>query len=313
MYFPISGVEVSPIVPIIIAFVVATICAGAGISGAFLLLPFQVLVLGFTAPAVSPTNLFYNIIGIPGGLYRFIKDQRMAWPLFWGIVLGSLPGAVIGAWIRIELLPDPQVFKFFVGLVLLYLGGRILYQLSGRGIKTIKQNKALNEKFQARIKKLKAAGKSRLAEGLPAEAVIATKTFSIDKIEYTFWGETFSINTKLIIAMTFVIGVVGGAYGIGGGAIVAPFLVSVVGLPVYTIAGATLGGTLVASVIGIAAFSILGVYPDWMLGLFLGIGGFAGTYCGAYLSKYLPERLIRGILGFLVMVLAGRFIWGFFF
>lgn len=313
MYFPISGVEVSPFVPIIVAFVIATLCAGAGVSGAFLLLPFQMLVLGFTAPAVSPTNLFYNIIGIPGGLYRFIKDQRIAWPLFWGIVLGTLPGVVLGAWIRVEFLPDPQVFKFFVGLVLLYLGGRILYQISGRGIKTTKQNKALNEKFQARIKQLKAAGKSRMAKGLPDEAVIVAKTFSVDKIEYTFWGETFSINTKSIIAMTFVIGIIGGAYGIGGGAILAPFLVSVVGLPVYTIAAATLAGTFIASVIGVTAFSILGVYPDWMLGLFFGIGGFLGTYCGAYLQKYLPERLMRGILGFLVTVLAGRFIWGFFF
>jgi uncharacterized membrane protein YfcA len=312
MYFPISGVEVSPLVPIIAAFVIATICAGAGVSGALLLLPFQMLVLGFTAPAVSPTNLFYSIIGIPGGLYRFIKDRRMTWPLFWGIVIGTLPGTVLGAWIRVEFLPDPQVFKFFVGLVLLYLGGRILYHLSGKGTKATKQNKALNEKFQTRIKQLKTAGKSRMAEGLPAEAVIVTKTFSFDKIEYTFWGETFSINTKSIIAMTFIIGVIGGAYGSGGGAIGAPFLVSVVGLPVYTIAAATLAGTFVASVVGVTAFSILGVYPDWMLGLFLGIGGFAGTYCGAYLQKYLPERLIRGILGLLVMVLAGRFIWGFF-
>ena len=32
-----------------------------GVSGAFLLLPFQVSVLGFTSPAVSPTNLIFNI------------------------------------------------------------------------------------------------------------------------------------------------------------------------------------------------------------------------------------------------------------
>ncbi|MCL0081138.1 sulfite exporter TauE/SafE family protein, partial [Peptococcaceae bacterium] len=238
MYFPISGVEVSPFVPVIIAFLVAAITTSAGVSGAFLLLPFQMSVLGFTSPAVSPTNLVYNIVAIPGGLYRFIKDQRMAWPLFWVIILGTLPGVFLGAWIRVEYLPEPQAFKFFVGLVLLYLGGRILYEVTGGAVKSKKQNQALNKKFQARIKQLKKEGQSKMAAGLPAEAVVVTKTFSVDKIEYTFWGETFFINTKAIFALALVVGVIGGIYGIGGGAIIAPFLVSVFGLPVYTVAAA---------------------------------------------------------------------------
>lgn len=313
MYFPISGVEVSPFVPVIIAFLVAAITTSAGVSGAFLLLPFQMSVLGFTSPAVSPTNLVYNIVAIPGGLYRFIKDQRMAWPLFWVIILGTLPGVFLGAWIRVEYLPEPQAFKFFVGLVLLYLGGRILYEVTGGAVKSKKQNQALNKKFQARIKQLKKEGQSKMAAGLPAEAVVVTKTFSVDKIEYTFWGETFFINTKAIFALALVVGVIGGIYGIGGGAIIAPFLVSVFGLPVYTVAAAALAGTFVASVVGLAAFSMLSASPDWMLGLLFGIGGLAGTYCGAYFQKYLPERIIRTILGFLVTFLAIKYIGQFFF
>jgi uncharacterized protein len=42
-----------------------------------------------------------------------------------------------------------------------------------------------------------------------------------------------------------VVGVIGGIYSIGGGSIIAPFLVTVFGLPVYTVAGATLIGTFV--------------------------------------------------------------------
>ena len=33
-----------------------------GISGAVLLLPFQVSVLGTPSPAVTPTNLLYNVV-----------------------------------------------------------------------------------------------------------------------------------------------------------------------------------------------------------------------------------------------------------
>src|SRR3712207_8285745 len=41
MHFPISGVEVSPVVPVLVGFVIATVTTPAGVSGAFLLLPFQ--------------------------------------------------------------------------------------------------------------------------------------------------------------------------------------------------------------------------------------------------------------------------------
>jgi len=43
------------------------------------------------------------------------------------IILGTLPGVFMGAVIRIVYLPDPKVFKLFVGCVLLYLGLRLLY------------------------------------------------------------------------------------------------------------------------------------------------------------------------------------------
>ncbi|SHE78321.1 Sulfite exporter TauE/SafE [Desulforamulus putei DSM 12395] len=83
MHFPVSGVDVLPFIPPLVAFLVSSLTASAGVSGAFLLLPFQVSVLHYTSPLVGPTNLIYNIVAIPGGLYRYIKEGRMAWPLTW--------------------------------------------------------------------------------------------------------------------------------------------------------------------------------------------------------------------------------------
>ena len=48
----------------------------AGISGAVLLLPFQVSVLGRPSPAVTPTNLLYNVVAIPGALYRYRRQHQ---------------------------------------------------------------------------------------------------------------------------------------------------------------------------------------------------------------------------------------------
>ena len=87
MLFEVSGVTISPLIPFFVAFFVSLLVSSAGVSGAFLLLPFQVSVLGFTSPAVSPTNLVYNIVAIPSGVYRFMREQRMAWPLVWVITV----------------------------------------------------------------------------------------------------------------------------------------------------------------------------------------------------------------------------------
>jgi len=47
------------------AFIVSAIATPAGISGTVLLLPFQVSVLGTPSPAVTPTNLLYNVVSTP--------------------------------------------------------------------------------------------------------------------------------------------------------------------------------------------------------------------------------------------------------
>ena len=90
----------------------------------------------------------------------------------------------------------------------------------------------------------------KLASGIPSDAVVKTISVSLKKVEYEFWGERFSFNTMGMFALAFVVGIIGGAYGIGGGAIIAPFCVAFFHLPVYTIAGATLMGTFITSVAG---------------------------------------------------------------
>jgi uncharacterized membrane protein YfcA len=65
MLFPVSGVETYAFIPPLIAFVISFFCSMGGVSGAFLLLPFQMSVLNFTSPSVSSTNLIYNIVAIP--------------------------------------------------------------------------------------------------------------------------------------------------------------------------------------------------------------------------------------------------------
>jgi uncharacterized membrane protein YfcA len=114
------------------------------------------------------------------------------------------------------------------------------------------------------------------------------------------------------------VGLVGGMYGIGGGSMVAPFFVSVLGLPVYTVAGAALLGTFVTSVAGVLFFTAIAplypnatVAPDWMLGLLFGVGGMVGMYAGARVQKHIPARAIKWMLAAVIGFTSGKYIYGF--
>ncbi|MFA7347124.1 MAG: sulfite exporter TauE/SafE family protein [Desulfurivibrionaceae bacterium] len=316
MYFPVANIEVNPLVPPLVAFAISFFTSMGGVSGAFLLLPFQVSVLGFTSPAVSSTNQLFNIVAIPSGVYRYIKEGRMLWPLTWIVIIGTLPGVLVGAIVRIKYLPDPKNFKLFAGLVLLYMGGRLLKDLA---CKTKRDTPTTEERFQQRHKK---QGRTTGSGAVSPEhsSRVTVRHWSLIRLVYEFYGETFTVNALGLMALSLVVGMVGGVYGIGGGAIIAPFLVSFFGLPVYTVAGAALMGTFVTSVAGVVFYQILApcypgmvIAPDWLLGFLFGIGGFAGMYCGARLQKFVPAGFIKWILVVCLLFTAGKYIWSFLF
>lgn len=347
VHFPVSGVDTWVFLPPLVAFLVSTFTSMGGVSGAFLLLPFQVSFLHFTSPSVSSTNFVFNIVAIPSGVYRYLKEGRMAWPLTWVVIVGTLPGVFIGYYLRVLYLPDPKAFKLFVGCVLLYIGVRLLYEMTARSQRGKKEMKALEEKFNAHVKKLKEAYQQKLATeagavspadggaaaasspaasgrrgglsaGLPPEAKIKTISWSLSRVEYEFWGQRFSFSTVGMFILAFIVGIIGGTYGIGGGAIIAPFCVAVFHLPVYTVAGAALLGTFITSVAGVFFYSVIPakagmvVAPDWLLGFLFGAGGFAGMYTGARLQKFVPQKYLKLILGILITFLAGSYILQYF-
>jgi uncharacterized membrane protein YfcA len=116
------GTGWTEVVALAAAFVIAVAATPAGISGAVLLLPFQVSVLGTPSPAVTPTNLLYNVVATPGALYRYWRQGQTGGRLALVLIAGTLPGVIAGSVIRVELLPGPHAFDMVAGAVLASLG-----------------------------------------------------------------------------------------------------------------------------------------------------------------------------------------------
>lgn len=270
MDFPVSSFEPSLLLLPLVSLAISFFTSMAGVSGAFLLLPFQVSVLGFTSPAVSATNHLYNVLATPSGAARYAREGRMDWRLTWTLVAGTVPGALVGVFLRARYLPDPGRFKLFAGVVLLYIGGRLLAdRWRGRGV----------------------------PEG----------------------GGDHGFSTAGVLGLSLVVGVVGGMYGIGGGAIIAPLLVSGFRLPVHAVAGAALAATGMTSLVAVAAYQGIALFdrsaaiaPDWTLGLLFGFGGMVGMSLGARCQKRVSARALEWMMGLILVSVALRYIVGFF-
>ncbi|MEV0585212.1 sulfite exporter TauE/SafE family protein [Nonomuraea sp. NPDC050310] len=101
---------------------IAAVTAPVGVSGAVFLLPVQLSVLQVPSPAVTPTNLLFNVVATPGALLRYGRRGELGGALTRLLVLGTLPGVVAGAVLRVFVLPGGQVFRLLVAGLLLPLG-----------------------------------------------------------------------------------------------------------------------------------------------------------------------------------------------
>ncbi len=318
MYFETAGIFAPLWLPPLVAFVISFFTSMGGVSGAFLILPFQMSFLGYTHPSVSATNQLFNIVAIPSGVYRYFREGRMVWPLTWVVIAGTLPGVFIGAIVRVAYLPDPKTFKLFASGVLLYIGVKMVLDLIRKTTKAM-SNASSEQRFQQLVNQYrkKTAQSEQVGKGsLPA---VQVTEFNFKRIGYTFYGEEFKFSIWGIFALSFIVGIVGGIYGIGGGAIIAPFFVSFFHLPVYTVAGAALMGTFVTSIAGVAFYQAIAplypdmsIAPDWLLGLLFGIGGMAGMYMGARFQKFVPARAIKWMLSAIIIFTATKYISEFF-
>jgi uncharacterized membrane protein YfcA len=292
IHFPVSGVETSLFIPPLVAFIISFFSSMAGITGAFLILPFQMSVLGFVTPSVSATNFLYNVVGTPGGILRYIREGRMVWPLALAITIGTLPGVLAGYYIRVRFLPDPKSFKLFVGIILLYIGMRV-------------------------VKKIIRSHGSAATEA-NGNFSVSNVTYNLSRMGFDFQTQRVEFSLAAIVFLGLIVGVIGGIYGIGGGAIIAPFCVAFLNIPVHTVAGAAMFGTFVTSIVGVAIYSTIPFYngqtapPDWFLGVLFGFGGLLGMYLGATCQKYVPERIIQAILSLIIFAVSANYIFQFF-
>jgi uncharacterized protein len=265
------GAGWTQVVALVAAFGIALAATPAGVSGAVLLLPFQVSVLGTPSPAVTPTNLLYNVVATPGALYRYWRQGQLSRQLALVLIAGTTPGVVAGSVIRVEFLPGPRVFALVVGAVLVPLGAWL----------TLTRPPPAQRPSSPEATQPVFYLTQRSAAGLVALSLAVG-----------FAGGIYGIGGGSVLAPVLI---AGGrpASQVAPAALSSTFVTS-------------LGGVVTFSLLSISHQG--SIAPDWPTGIALGIGGLAGGYVGARMHARMPETLIRRLLALVVVAIGIRFL-----
>ena len=94
-------------------------------------------------------------------------------------------------------------------------------------------------------------------------------------------------------------------FGVGGGLIVVPLLVLLVGFTPEEATGTSLAAIGITALFGMIAFGVLGEV-SWRNAALVGFPAMAGTFAGIWLQRRMSSRLLVGLFSVLLLVIAVR-------
>lgn len=113
-------------------------------------------------------------------------------------------------------------------------------------------------------------------------------------------------NTKLLI-IGLITGFVNGIFGSGGGTIIVPALIFIIGIEDHKSHATAISVILPLSIISTIVYMSHGVL-NLNIAVFVAIGGIVGGFIGAKLLNIIPSRILRKIFGIFMIIAAIRLV-----
>ncbi|EFH11116.1 sulfite exporter TauE/SafE family protein [Teichococcus cervicalis] len=286
VYLPIAEMSVDALLLLGIGFGVGWLSGLFGVGGGFLLTPLLILI-GIPAPVAVASGanqtLGASVSGLIAQWRRGNVDPRMGGVLLAGGFLGSFAGVQLFAWLRRQGQVDLAVSVFYV--VILGTVGALMVRESVRAI--------LRRRRQVAPARLHA---HLWMHGLPF------------KLRFRKSRLYISVIPPLLVG--FGIGVLSAVMGVGGGFMLVPAMIYLLGMPTAVVIGTSLFQVVfvAANVTLLQAVSTGSV--DIVLTLLLLVGGVAGAQFGASMGTRLRGEETRALLGLLVLGVALSLLWG---
>jgi uncharacterized membrane protein YfcA len=285
VYLPIAEMSVDALLLLGIGFGVGWLSGLWGVGGGFLLTPILMLIGIPSAVAVASganQTIGASVSGLMSNLRRGTVDVKMGLVLLAGGILGSALGVQVFAVLRRAGAVDVVVALFYV--VVLGVVGLLM----------------VRESVRAMFRRRRPGAPGRLHEHFWAHGLPFKTRFRKSRL---------FISVIPPLGIGFGIGFLSAIMGVGGGFMLVPAMIYLLGMPTLTVIGTSL-----FQVVFVAAnVTILQAWTngtvDVVLTLLLVAGGVAGAQFGSALGTRLRGEETRALLGSLVLAVAGALLW----
>ena len=285
VYLPIAEMSVDALLLVGIGFGVGWLSGLFGVGGGFLLTP-ALLLLGIPAPVAVASGANQVLGASTSGVIAQSRRGNVDWVMGLVLVAGGLFGSMIGI----------QLFAFLRGAGLVDAVVSIFY-----------------------VVVLGSVGSLMVMESV--RAILRRRTDAPARLHQHFWmhGLPFKIRfrkSRLFISVVppllvgAGIGLLSAIMGVGGGFMLVPAMIYLLGIPTAVVIGTSLFQVVcVTSAVTIMSALQLGSV-DIVLTLLLLLGGVAGAQFGAQMGGRLRGEETRALLGLLVLAVAAMLFWG---
>ncbi len=294
IYLPVAGIEFNVLLLILIGFCVGVLGGFFGVGGGWIVTP-ALNIFGFHMAFAIGTDLS-NIFGQSIGAVK--KHQKMGnidWKLGLISIVTSIIGLEIGSDLIMELekLGDVGIIVRWCYMILLSsLGCYMLYDYFVLRQKQLKNNNN-NDKNNPGIK-LK-SNRSKLAEKLYKLNIPPMISFPASEIE--------GVSLWIILLIFLFTGFLSGFLGVGGGFIIMPALVYLIGLPTAIAVGTSLITVLFSGAYGCFTYAVKG-RVELIAAFIMLIGASIGAQVGSTAVRYIKGYGIR-LLFSIMIIFAG--------
>ena len=256
------------VVPALVGVLIGVASGLLGIGGGTVMVPIFRLAFGMSATMSTATSLFAIIPTSISGAISHVKGKTCIPSLGIAAGLGGACLSPVGVWLA-QLSPD--------WLVMLAAALIIGYSAINMFKKAFRVPRA----------------------GQPAEGAEAAAS-----------SDDLPLSRKQLLqgaAIGLIAGLASGYVGVGGGFIMVPLMLSIIGIPMRKASGTSLIAVMILAIPGVIEQGIIGNI-NYLAGIAVVIGTIPGAVIGAKLVTKVPERTLRLLFGCFLIVAAAMLV-----
>lgn len=289
-----------------------------GIGGGTVMVPLFRLAFGMEPIAATATSLFTIVPTSISGMWKHAKNKTSLPRV--GIVCG-LTGAClspVGVWAA-NVSPGWAIMGA-AAVVVMYSSFTMLKKAlaAPKGGAAKGSRKACDGEAMST-----AAASAKAGDGKAVSAAVATNDATVANLVATapvaaggsgvaeaqaalFEAPAIKLTPKYVAKVALigvVAGFMSGYVGVGGGFIMVPLFVSMLGIPMRLASGTSLTAVCILAIPGVIEQAVLGNI-DYMVGIAMMVGSIPGAVVGANLVKHVPERALRFTFAAFLLLMA---------